>query len=65
MRYLPGWSAEGLFGFARRGHVARLANALSWFDVDAMAGWVAPLVCVVMTSSAVPVRSPHNPDPTS
>ena len=46
VRCPPGWSAERLFGSARRGHMARLANALSWFDVDAMAGWVAPLVRV-------------------
>ena len=48
VRSPPGWSTEGLFGSARRGHLARprarLAKALSWFDVDTMAGWVAPLV---------------------
>ena len=46
VRCPSGWSAEGLFGSAGRGHMARLANALSWFDVEAMAGWVAPLVRV-------------------
>ena len=40
VRHPPGWLPEGLFGSARCGHMARLANALSWFDVDAMAGWV-------------------------
>ena len=65
VRCPPGWSSEGLFGSARRGHMAGLTNALSWFDVDVMAGWVAPSVRVAMTLSAVPVRSPQNPDPTS
>ena len=68
VRCPPGWSAEGLFGSARRGHMARLANAFSWFDVDAMAGWVAPLVRVAdrphdVISSTCPFT--HNPDPTS
>ena len=62
VRCPPGWSAEGIFGSARRGHVARLANALSWFDVDAMAGWVVPWFALptdLMTSSAVQ-WIPHN-----
>ena len=61
VRCSPGWSAERLFGSARRGHMARLANALLWFDVDARAGWVAPLVRVADRPHDVissPVRSP-------
>ena len=46
VRCPPGWSAERLFGSARHGHMAQLANTLPWFDVDAMAGCVAPLVHV-------------------
>ena len=68
VRCPPGWSAERLFGSARHRQMARLANALLWFDVDAMAGWVAPLVRVAdrphgIISSTCPFT--HNPDPTS
>ena len=44
------WEKESERG---EGDVARLANALLWFDVDAMAGWVAPLVRVANTSHDV------------
>ena len=51
-----GWSAEGLFGSARRRHVARLTEALLWFDVDAMTPSLFALPTDLMTSLAIYTR---------